>query len=221
MKRLAAVIVCLVFIGGCETLPFRQEPAVNLENPDPALIRRVFREGSAGHFRLINTIVFDYNGRAFSGIGFVEVDAAEKSFALSCINQVGIKLFELSFDKNGLTTHFALPEFSSRGNFSGVVGEDIQRIYFDLVPSADAEIEIKKSSVLFRQTVGKGIQEYVFSGPERRLTEKTYYEDGNPVWRVSFYEYMEKDGKAYPGGTIFKNYLYGYRLIVRLKEILD
>lgn len=221
MKGLLSAFFLMLFVLGCESIPFRIEPPVNLANPDPVSVRRAFEDASAGHFRLINTIVFEYNFNSFSGIGFVDVDAVEKRFALSCINHVGIKLFELSFDKNVINTIFALPEFNSRGNFSEAVGEDIKRIYFDLLPSADAVSEVGKSSVIFRQTAGKGVYEYVFSGPAHHLTEKIYYEEGSPVWRVSFYEYVMRNGKAYPGGTILKNYLYGYRLIVRLKEIVD
>ncbi|MFA4830297.1 MAG: hypothetical protein WC594_13885, partial [Thermodesulfovibrionales bacterium] len=61
--------------------------------------------------------------------------------------------------------------------------------------------------------------EYVFAGADGNMVEKNYYEDNTLIWRVSFYEYRQKDGKIYPGGIILNNYKYGYSLTVRLKEI--
>jgi hypothetical protein len=170
---------------------------------------------------LLNTIVFEYNFKTFSGIGFIDVDTAESTCSLVCINQMGMKLFELSIDKDSINTLFALPEFTAQGDFGKMVGDDLKRTYFGLVPSKEAEVERNKYSLVFRQQEGEGTAEYVFSGPDQYLTEKTYYEKGSPVWRVSFYEYFNKDGKIYPGGTILKNYLYDYRLIIRLKEVSD
>ena len=221
MKRLAVVLCMLVLVAGCESIPFQKALDEPYASADPAAIRERFQESIPGKLRLLNTIVFEYNWKTFSGIGFVDVDVAERTCSLVCINQMGMKLFEISIDKDSINTLFALPEFTAKGNFGKMVGEDIKRIYFDLVPSGDAEVDKKKFSLVFRQREGEGSAEYVFSGPDRYLTEKTYYEKGNPVWRVSFYEYLNKDGKIYPGGTILKNYLYGYRLIVRLKEVSD
>jgi hypothetical protein len=221
MKRLAVILCMLVLMTGCESIPFQKAHDAPYSSADPAAIRAAFQAGIPRRLRLLNTIVFEYNWKTFSGIGFVDVDTAERTCNLVCINQMGVKLFELSIDKDSIQTRFALPEFTSKGNFAKMVGEDIKRIYFDLVPSAKAEFEKNKFSVVFRQREGEGTAEYVFSGPDRHLTEKTYYEKGSPVWRVSFYEYLNKDGKIYPGGTILKNYLYGYRLIVRLKEVSD
>jgi len=208
-------------MAGCESIPFQKTLDEPYSSADPAMIRERFQGSLPDRFRLLNTIVFEYNWKTFSGIGFVDVDTAERTGALVCINQMGMKLFELSIEKDSINTIFALPEFTKKGNFGKTVGEDIKRTYFDLVPSKEAEIDRKKFSVVFRQQEGGGIAEYIFSGPEQYLTEKTYYEKGTPVYRVSFYEYQNKDGKIYPGGTILKNYLYGYRLIIRLKEISD
>jgi hypothetical protein len=214
-------LLSVLILSGCESVPFQKTPDFPLDSADPVVIRERFQRAIPEKVRLLNTIVFDYKWKKFSGIGFVEADSSEKTCSVVCMNQVGIKLFELSIDGETTDTRFALPEFTSRGNFSKAVGEDLRRVHFDLVPSAAAEVERTKLAVIFRQQEGKGTVEYVFSGPDRFLTEKTYFEDGNPVWKVSFYEYIEKDGKIYPGGTVLKNYLYDYRLIIKLKEISD
>lgn len=221
MKRLAVVLFILFFLTGCESIPFKKALDEPYSSADPAMVRERFQASIPEHFRLLNTIVFEYNWKTFSAIGFVDVDTAERTCTLVSINQMGVKLFEISIDKENINTIFALPEFTAKGNFGKMAGEDIKRTYFDLVPAKEAEVDRKKFSVIFRQQEGEGTAEYVFSGPGQYLTEKTYYEKGTPVYRVSFYEYLNKDGKIYPGGTILKNYLYGYRLIIRLKEVSD
>ena len=59
----------------------------------------------------------------------------------------------------------------------------------------------------------------MFAGEPTDLRTKTYYEDNRVVWRVSYYDYLLKDGKQFPLGIILQNYRHGYRLIVRQKEI--
>jgi len=221
MKQIAVVLFVLFLLTGCESIPFQTPPEELYYAVDPASVKERFRSSIPQNMRLLNTIVFEYNWTTFSGIGFVDVETTERTISLACINQMGMKLFEISVDKKNINTIFALPEFTSKGDFAKMVGEDIKRIYFDLVPSDNAEILRKKYALVFNQKDGEGITEYIFSGQGQYLTEKTYFENEEPVWQVSFYEYQSRDEEIYPGGTILKNYKYNYRLIVRLKEISD
>ena len=59
----------------------------------------------------------------------------------------------------------------------------------------------------------------MFAGSEGLLVQKCYYESGRKVWSASYYEYRRKHGKLYPDGIILEHHDYGYRLVVRLKEI--
>jgi hypothetical protein len=62
---------------------------------------------------------------------------------------------------------------------------------------------------------------YEFAGPGGHLVEKSYYEKNRLKWKVSYYEYERKDGRIYPVGIIYNNYLYGYSLTLKLKEIFN
>ncbi|MBI1811433.1 MAG: hypothetical protein HYR78_05840 [Nitrospirae bacterium] len=131
-----AVILCILFlIIGCESISFQKELDQSYASVDPAAVRERFKGSLPERSRLLNTIVFEYNLRTFSGIGFIDVDTAKRTCTLACINQMGMKLFEISIDKDSINTSFALSEFTSKGNFTKAVGEDIKRISFDLVPS--------------------------------------------------------------------------------------
>lgn len=219
MKLLAVIFIVLVCIVGCSSIPFQKTLYVPMESVDPWALVEQFRDSSPEKFMLINTIVFGYNWNKFSALGYIKVDAGEKTFAVVCINPMGVKLFELTGDKDKIDSHFVMEQFLKKGNFAGTVGEDIRRIYFGLAPSSRALVNKKKLKIVFSEPAGAGILEYIFAGPAGLLVEKNYYEDGILNWRVSYYEYLQKDGKNYPSGIILENYRFGYSLTIKLKEI--
>ncbi|MBI5099421.1 MAG: DUF3261 domain-containing protein [Nitrospirae bacterium] len=219
MKLLAVIFIVLVCVVGCSGIPFQKTLYVSMESVDPWTLVEQFRNNSPEKFALINTIVFGYNWNKLSALGYIKVDAGEKTFTAVCINPMGVKLFELTGDKDKIDPHFVMEQFSRKGNFAGTVGEDIRRIYFDLTPSAGAVVNKKKIKIVFSEPAGSGILEYIFAGSAGLLVEKNYYEDGILNWRISYYEYLQKDGKNYPSGIILENYRYGYSLTIKLKEI--
>ena len=219
MKRLLLILILFACLTSCANIPFQRTSYVPMESLDPRALVEQFRNSSPEKFMLINTIVFGYNWNKLSALGYIKVDAGEKTFAVVCINPMGVKLFELKGDKDKIDSRFVMEQFLKKGNFAGTVGEDIRRIYFGLTPSSGALVNKKKLKIVFSEPAGAGILEYIFAGSAGLLVEKNYYEDGILNWRVSYYEYLQKDGKNYPSGIILENYRYGYNLTIKLKEI--
>jgi hypothetical protein len=148
----------------------------------------------------------------------VQVNSETGVFRAAGMNPMGVKLFELSGDSRAVTSHYAIEAFARYGDIATAVGNDIRRIYFDLVPGKEAKIRKKTNKLVFRQSAGSGIVEYLFAGADGDLIEKKYYEDNGIRWRVSYYEYHDQQGKRWPQGVVFINYEHGYRLTVRNKE---
>lgn len=221
MKRLPAIFIFLICLTGCGGIPFQKTTYVPLDSVEPRALVEKFKNNSPENFRLINTIVFEYNWNKLSAIGYIEVDVSGKTFKVVCINPIGVKLFELSGDESKVDTVFAMEQFTKNNNFASTVGADISRVYFNLIPSHEAKIKKKKHQIKFIEPSGAGVVEYVFAGAEGYLVEKGYYEEDMLNWKVSYYEYQQKDGKIYPAGIILKNYKYGYTLTIKLKEVLD
>ncbi len=219
MNPLVSGILAALLFSGCAAAPFHETPYVSMESADPQAVLESFRKRSPERFQLLNTIVFQYNRNSFMAIGYIDVNTNKRNFMVTCINPMGVKLFELSGDKDDVVTHFAMPELEKKGGFASFVGGDIKRIYFNLIPSSEAKIEKKEFKITFKERSGGGVTEYIFAGADRNIVEKSYYEDDMPVWRTSYYEYRQHQGKSYPAGIIFKNYKYGYSLTVKLKEI--
>ena len=217
MKRSLALVLMLV--GGCSSAPFREAALVPLEIADPQAVVERFRSGNSENFQLLSSIVFEYTWFTFGGIGYIEVNARDRFYKVACMNYMGVQLFEVSGSRDGVLSQSAIGPLADKGDIARAVGDDIMRVYFDLVPSSQARIARKKDRLVFRQPSDEGALEYVFAGAPTVLRTKTYYEDNRAVWRVSYYEYLQKNGKQFPLGIVLQNYKHGYRLIVRQKEI--
>ena len=218
MKRFVLLCILQVFIAGCSTVPFQETRLVPLDSEDPRNMVEHFRSNVPDSFELLNTVVFEYNGRKFTAIGTIQINRADRVFKVAGMNPMGIKLFELSGDQNSVTTRYSIANFTRYGDIAAAVGNDIRRMYFDLVPGPEARSWKRKYTQIFRQPSGSGFLEYVFAGRDGDLIEKRYYEENGIVWKASYYEYRDQDGKRWPQGIVFIHYPYGYRLIVRQKE---
>jgi outer membrane biogenesis lipoprotein LolB len=217
MKR--SLVVIMMLVAGCATVPFHEAALVPLQSADPQVVVERFRSGNPESFQLLNTIVFEYTWFTFGGIGCLEVNAKDRFYKVALMNHMGVKLFEVSGNRDGVLSQSAIGPLADKGDIARAVGDDIMRVYFDLVPSAEARVAHKKNRLVFRQPSDAGALEYVFAGEPTVLRTKTYYEDNRAVWRVSYYDYLIKNEKHFPAGIILQNYRHGYRLIVRQKEI--
>ncbi len=219
MKRLITLFLGIFLVAGCARIPFQETALVPLESADPTSVVEKFKAGLPTNFQVLNSVVFEYNWRKFLGLGSVDLNRRDSRFRVVCLNPMGVKLFELSGDRNTIVTDYALDALMQYGDLPAAVGKDIRRIYFDVVPSASAQVSKGKFTISFRQPADAGYMEYVFAGKDRDLIEKSYYENDDLVWRISYYEYREQDGKHYPQGIVLINYQYGYQLTVRQKEL--
>ncbi len=217
--RYLAGILCILMISGCTRVPFQKTSFVPAGGVEPREVLENYRRGIPGHYQMLHTIMFQYGWNRVSALGYAEIDRGTGSFAVAGMNPVGVKLFEISGGKEGVTKHFVLEGLSGKGDFTSAMAQDIRRIYFDLLPVPGAEIMKKGSRILFRQADGGGVLVYTFAGKGWRLVEKEYFRDNTLRWRVSYYEYRQKEGKIYPWGIILHNYQNGYSLTVKVKEI--
>jgi hypothetical protein len=222
MRRLIATIALLFFLAvlnGCSRLPFQSVSYVPVKGIKPEAVRERFSQLIPDKFQLVNTIVFSYGHSTFSAIGYTDIDSQKEVFTVAGLNPMGVKLFELFGDNQGVQCRFALEEFTRHGNFAKAVADDIRRIYFDRIPDPEAKIREEKYKVIFRQPYAEGTLEYVFAGADNLLIEKHYYQGNRCLWTVSYYEYQQKNGKIHPTGIIYNHHQHHYRLVIRLKEI--
>jgi len=221
MVRLATLLIGVLLVAGCAHVPFQETKRVSFASVEPKSVVEQFKANSPVNFQLLNSVVFEYSWKTFMGIGYIDINRQDSTFKVVCLNPLGVQLFELSGDRNNIVTHNAMPALMQYGDLPTAVGNDIRRIYFDLFPSEKARVWKGKYKVNFWQPYDSGVMEYEFAGEGRQLVEKVYYENDEIIWRISYYEYVVRNGKHYPQGIIMTNYRYGYQLTVRQKELFS
>ena len=217
-KLILLLLILLVGVG-CRSIPFKNIDYVALDEVNPDNLRLEFKAVLAQKLEVINSIVFEYKWQSFSALGYTQLDLENNTFQVSCMNPVGIKLFELTGNRDTVKSTFVLKELLQRGDLPQTVGEDIRRIYFDLSPSAQAKIVKEKYRIIFSQPSGSGQMQYIFAGPQHWLIEKHYSEKNRKLWSVYYYDYLMDKGRLYPSALILKHHYFGYNLIIRLKEV--
>lgn len=220
MRSRLLVLLLPLLIAGCSGIPFREPSPLRMEGIDPAAVIARFRSALPERFRATSSVVVEVAGGSVSALGITEVDRPAGTFTAVALNPMGLKLFELTGSPDGTTSGSVLEALSRHGNAATAIGEDIRRIYFDLVPSPAARSWKRAHSLVFRQPSGGGELEYVFAGEGPDLVEKNFYGDDGIVWQAAYYEYGDRSGKRMPHGIVYRSYRHGYRLIIKMKEIL-
>lgn len=219
MFKYFVIPAMILLLAGCVGIPFQEAERVPVGKTEPDEVKDNFARMLPDKFRIISSMVFEYKGEAVSFIGYSEINAAEKSFTVAGLNQVGIKLFELTGNNDKTELRFAIDEFTKRGNFAQAVAGDIKKIYFNRVPGEGAVASRGKYEIVFAGDENGSTIEHVFAGAGNLLVEKRSKVNNIPAWSVYYYEYRVENGKLYPAGIILENHAYDYRLIIRLKEI--
>jgi hypothetical protein len=211
-------VVCL---AGCVSLPFKEPVYPELAGVAPAVLIDAWQKAQPAESDSVSAVIFQYKWHNFCALGYSRLVPSEQTFKLACLNPMGMKLFEFSGQGEEVLTSFVIPEFGRYIQFPETVGQDIRRIYFDLVPDAAAAWRRDKGRLLFSQPDGDAKLEYVFAGDPARLVSKSCQESGRLIWRARYYDYLALSAKLYPRGVVFENYKYGYRIIIKVKEIRE
>jgi outer membrane biogenesis lipoprotein LolB len=206
---------------GCSSVPFQKTRYVPQDQAE--LLRAVeqYDLRLPEYIQLLNTMVIEYQWKKLSCLGVIELKMREHTYAVACLSPLGVKLFEVSGNRDGVTDSYVLADVIRDDALIQTIGEDMKRIYFDLVPSSGASTIVKKDRAIIRRGADAGIMKYEFGGEDISLVNKSYYENNVLKWKVSYYEYQEKDGQLHPGGIVLNNYVQGYRLTLTLKEIMN
>ena len=218
MKLLILITFFAMLFTGCATEYFSRPQQVSIREIQSGQLLERFKANLPETVSSLNSVVFDYAGITFLGLGFVEIDRSKGSFRVICLNPMGVKLFDLSGDKNSTTTNFAIEPMAKYGEIGAAVAADIRRIYFDLLPSPNDEPRRGEYRVIYGSATPNGYQEHIFAGVEGDLIEKRFYYDQFISWQVTYHDYLNIGGKRYPQGIVLTNYRDGYQLVIREKE---
>jgi hypothetical protein len=218
MRLLLALLSLTVILTGCAEMPFKKDDRASISGIDNTQLLERFKANLPETLNSLNSVVFEYAGISFLGLGFVEIDRSRGTFRVICLNPMGVKLFDLSGDKNVTTINFAIEPIAKYGEIGAAVAADIRRIYFDLLPPLNAEPRRGEFSVIYGSSIPNGYQEQIFAGIDGDLIEKRFYSDQFISWQVTYHDYKSIGGKRYPQGIVLTNYKDAYQLVIREKE---
>jgi len=219
MKFRSLAMVFVVLAAGCAHEPFVREPLPVLKNPDPKTIRTEFASFSPNQFITDDTVIVDapFN-HDFAFLGVLRINRSTGQFEFVALNQVGLKLFQLGGKGQQIDVQYALGPLADHKDILQSFGQDIHNIYFDLVPSENADANASETKVTFTQKTADGTVEYQFGGLPAVLLQKRLRGFFGDIWRAQYYEYSLQDGTLYPRGIVMDNSRFHYRIIVKNRD---
>jgi hypothetical protein len=217
-----ALGTALLVFAACSRAPAREGAAMHRAPGEPRDVVDAFARRLPDPLHVVNAATFELGWTTMVVLGVTTVNAARSSFAVVGLHPAGsVKLFEVAGDRESIQHRFAQPSLLERGDLPSAVAEDTRRIYLDRIPSPEATWWRDEDGVRFRQPHGEGELEYTFGGSDGVLLEKAYIENERKVWTVRYRNYLERGGVLYPKAIVLEHHEYGYRLTLRLKEILS
>lgn len=214
--------IALAMIAGCFRPPFERVELVPLGDVEPLEIADEFEARLPEYIETeSDSIRFKFLWEDISALGYARIDREARTFEVLCMNHVGVQLFHISGTEDASTLRFALPQLKDIPGFVESLGEDIRRIYFDMVPGPDADIRLSKKRLTWREELEDGRLEYVFGGEPPVLIEKRFRSGllRRTRWSVEYFEYGDESGPLFPRGVVLHNRQHRYRLIIRTRNV--
>jgi predicted exporter len=214
-----------LLFSGCRSEPFTW-PEFSPLSPEISKddVLETWSSVQASEFIVEAGIVFEFKGHSMTSLCMARLNNTNRSIAVVGMNPAGAEIFEAS-GLNGKTISFSalpiLPEMNTP-KAGDTILNDIGNIYFDPVPGAKSVADKPADNRLqiTENITRDSCFEYLFAGNPPRLIGKKFYCDNNNEWQVSFFEYLEADGKLIPKNITYDNFKYGYRLIVRTRSAI-
>lgn len=219
MKFRCLILLLTSLAAGCAHEPFVRPPLPLLSNPDPTAIRAEFAHSAPDRFISDDTIIIDapFN-HDFAFLGVMSIDRPAGKFEFVALNQVGLKLFQLAGHGQDIEIQYALGPLQNHKDILTAIGQDLHRMYFDLVPGQTADVDIGKTKITFAVKSSDGDLEYKFGGDPAVLLEKRLSGFFGTIWRAQYFQYQWHAGTLYPRGIVMDNSRYHYRIIVKNRD---
>jgi len=223
MKKINAFgVLCgmLFLFAGCTSIPFKVEPDADFRGLDSAVITKQFDQQIGKEFEQLQSVVFRFFGKGFTGMGYLSVEPDSDAFALSCMTPTGMTLFSIKGQGPEIISVFLPPQLEKHGDkMTQSLGKDMQRIYLNWVPPADANVKKRKHYFEYTFEQGEETVKYRYAGSQHLLVEKCFSKGWWTQCVVRYYEYKKFNGKLYPTGIILHNKKFHYKMILRLKKV--
>lgn len=228
MRRIS--IALLLLLAGCASLPVNPgelapalpfaltELAPALPSTAAALTGGLW---SAGREILMvrQSALFELQGMRVPIAGIMKLDLGARRARLVGMNDMGVKLYDISVDAVSSRTHFVVPELARYPGFAEAVAASVRRIFLAPAPAADDLLRLAPDSYLLsREDAAGGKLLFTLGGAQRQLLE-TSFRGRAESWRVRYYQYRTGQGGIFPGGIVLDDRQAGYRLTLWIESV--
>lgn len=207
------IVLIGLFLVSCQSLP----------SLPPEQARRLpvaYDQALPASFNAQQTLVFEFKPHwwwptiRMTALGYATVNRKTGDYAVVCLTPMGMKLFDVSCSNGVATTRMTIPSRGDPAIMGKAISDDIGSLYFDLAPAPGAEVKQRGQRVIFRSASGE--HEYnAVSGELIRKVVRT------PDTRstLTFSDYRQGTGLAYPETMTLRNHNNRYRLTVRTLKL--
>ena len=210
--------VLLFLFSACSTVPF---PATRLTTAGPKSAAELSASSwtaGAGSLLIRQSALFELQGMRIPITGVMKLDLTAKSARLVGMNDMGVKLYDISVDRTSSRTNFVVPDLGRYPGFTEAVAVSVRRIFLKPLPSPTDSLTLSSRSYLLTRQGTDGKLAFLFGGADAQLLEKT---GENPAgsWRVRYYQYQPQQGRLIPGGIVLDDDRAGYRLTLWIESV--
>jgi hypothetical protein len=224
-KRLKRVAPCrlilavlLLVLTGCSEVPFRPTQLVPVTPRTQSELSGGMWSSGKGPLLVRQSALFELRGMQVPLAGIMKLDTAAGSARLVGMNDMGVKLYDISVDRSTSHANFVVPDLARYPGFADAVAASVRRIFLEPVPSGDDALTLKGKSYLLTRVSPEGKVSFSFGGADAQLLEKAF-EGKNQSWSVGYYQYQRSGDLLFPGGIVLTDQRAGYRLTLWIESV--
>ena len=209
----------LLLLSGCAAQPFAPtELTPTFPRSAAALTGGLWNAGSES-LMVRQSALFEFKGMRVPIAGIMKLDLGSKRARLVGMNDMGVKLFDISVDAGSSQAHFIVPDLARYPGFAEAVAASVRRIFLAPEPAADDLLELTPTSYLLSREDAAGSKlRFTLGGAQSQLLEKSCRGPAQS-WRVRYYRYRASQGTLFPGGIVLDDDQAGYRLTLWIESV--
>lgn len=215
---LLCLLAALLPAAACTTAPFRPtEPTRTRPATAASLVGNLWTAGN-GTFLIRQSGLLEFRGARLPMAGIMKLDTDDKAARLVGMDDMGVKLFDLSVDRKSHRTHYTLPAMDRYPGIAAAVSDSVRRIFLEPEPAGDDALAIDADQYrLSRDRDGRSIL-FLLGGQDAQLLKKSC-SGPEERWEVRYHEYQRRPDLPVPGGIVLDDYRAGYRLTLWTESV--
>ena len=209
----------LLLLSACSTVPFAPTQLTPVPSRSAAQLSGGLWNLGTGNLLIRQSALFELNGMQVPMVGVMKLNLAARSARLVGMNDMGVKLYDISIDGTSSRAHFIIPELAKYPGFAEAVAVSVRRIFLAPLPSPGDAFQGSTTGYLLTREYGAGgTLSFSFGGAQAQLLEKSCRGPAES-WRVRYYQYQQMQQRLVPGGIVLDDDRARYRLTLWIENV--